>query len=60
MPAVTPIDRTNERLDSAVIAHRENPTEETLREVMNAANEHNDAFMAEQARIFIERTRQTR
>lgn len=52
-----PADRTNGRLDRAVIAHRENPTEETLREVMLAANEHNDAFMVEQARIFIERTR---
>lgn len=50
------MDRTQGRLDAAVIAYRENPTEENRVALMVIMKEHNDKFLAEQAQEFIQRT----
>ena len=51
------MDRTNGRLDAAVIAYRESPTEENRLALRAVANEHNEAFLREQTIEFIARTR---
>ena len=51
------VDRTQGRLDAAVIAHRDNPTEATKAALMAVMKEHNEAFLREQTGEFIRRTK---
>ena len=52
----TMTDRTNERLDTAIITYRENPTDANRRHLLTLQREHVDAFYREQAREFMART----
>ncbi len=51
-----PQDRTEGRLDRAVIAYREDPSEINRQRLMLVQEEHYRAFMAEQTGDFILRT----
>lgn len=51
-----PVDRTNGELDAAVLAHREDPSEENRERALRAAEAHNAAFLAEQTEEFQRRT----
>lgn len=52
------MDRTNGRLDAAVLAYREEPTHENRERLLAAQREHNEAFLREQTGEYIERTRE--
>lgn len=52
------MDRTNGRLDAAVLAYREDPSEENRQRLLAAQREHNDDFMREQTGAYIERTKE--
>lgn len=50
------VNRTNGRLDKAVVAYRENPTEANREALMAVMREHNEVFMQEQTTDYIART----
>jgi len=50
------MDRTNGRLDAAVIAYRESPTEENRELLRLVAVEHNDAFLQDMTVDYMART----
>jgi hypothetical protein len=50
------MDRTNGRLDAAVLAYRANPTDENHVALMAAGMDHMSAFFKEQAEEFQTRT----
>lgn len=54
------MDRTQGRLDQAVLAYRENPTEENNKRLLEIQREHVDNFYAEQTGVYIERTRRNK
>jgi hypothetical protein len=51
------VNRTNGRLDAAIIAYREAPTPENRARLMAVQREHAAHFMREQTGGFIARTR---
>lgn len=50
------MDRTNGRLDAAIIAYRDNPTPDTYAALALASEEHNEGFLLEQTIEFQART----
>lgn len=49
-------DRTNGELDAAILAYREDPSEENRERCLRAQQAHTDAFYAEQTGVFQART----